>query len=326
MTTSQRTLAAVVVTFNRLDKLKDTVAALLANPPEHLHHLLVVDNASTDGTAAWLAECLAAPRDPRLEVLSLTTNTGGAGGFETGMRQLVQDHDPDWIAVMDDDGRPTPGALGMFHASQPEDWDAVASAVHYPDGRICPFNRPGMNPFGGGGGKPLHLGPETYDAPPRAVEVASFVGVFISRRAIQTVGYPDGRLFVYGDDHMYTLGISQAGLRMGFVPQIRFEHDCATFAGLEGRLQPIWKVYYYHRNLMLFYRQAAGPKFWLLLGPIMAKWALKARFYPGQRGVFTRLVTRAVRDAVTRRTGTDHAALLAETQTADIAPDMKKGR
>ncbi|RAK09289.1 GT2 family glycosyltransferase [Salipiger aestuarii] len=317
MSTSQRTLAAVVVTFNRLDKLKDTVAALLASPPEHLHHLLVVDNASTDGTAAWLA----GQSDPRLEALELPTNTGGAGGFEAGMRKLVQDHDPDWIAVMDDDGRPAPDALGMFHASRPEDWDAVVSAVRYPDGRICPFNRPGMNPFGGGR-KPLHLGPETYDGPPRAVEVASFVGVFVSRRAIRTVGYPDGGLFVYGDDHMYTLRITQAGLRMGFVPQIRFDHDCATFAGLEGRLQPIWKVYYYHRNLMLFYRQAAGPKFWFLLGPIVAKWALKTRFYRGQRRMFARLMARAVRDALRRRTGTDHAALLAKTQ----ASDLKKGR
>ncbi len=318
MSTSQRTLAAVVVTFNRLDKLKDTVAALLAAAPGHLQHLLVVDNASTDGTADWLAR----QDDPRLEVLRLAVNSGGAGGFEAGMRKLVQDHDPDWIAAMDDDGRPARGALACFHDSNPEDWDAVVSAVHYPDGRICPFNRPGMNPFGGGGRKPLHLGPDTYAGPPRAVEVASFVGFFVSRTAIARVGYPDGRLFVYGDDGMYTLRISQAGLRMGFLPQIRFEHDCATFAGLEGRLQPIWKVYYYHRNLMLFYRQAAGPKFWLLLGPIVAKWALKLRFYPGQRRMFARLMARAVRDALARRTGTDHAALLAQTRGAD----MKKGR
>lgn len=325
MTASQRTLAAVVVTFNRLDKLTDTVAALLAADADQLRHLLVVDNASTDGTADWLA----AQTDPRLEVLRLDTNTGGAGGFEAGMRRLMADHAPDWIAVMDDDGRPAPGALAAFHQIPAGAWDAVVSAVHYPDGRICPFNRPGMNPFAGGG--PLHLGPDSYDGPPRAVEVASFVGIFVSRRAIETVGYPDGSLFVYGDDGMYTLRIAQAGLRMGFVPQIRFVHDCGTFAGLEGRLQPAWKIYYYHRNLMLFYRQAAGLRFWVLLPPLLVKWALKGRHYPGQRRLFARLMTRAVRHALVRRTGTDHAALLAETEAAGEragkrAGDMKKGR
>ncbi|WP_371742131.1 glycosyltransferase [Citreicella sp. C3M06] len=321
MTASSRTLAAVVVTFNRLDKLKDTLAALLAVGPHQLHHLLVVDNACTDDTADWLAT----QGDPRLEVLRLTTNTGGAGGFEAGMRRVVRDHDPDWIVVMDDDGRPAPGALASFHQSASEDWEAVVSAVTYPDGRICPFNRPGMNPFAGGG--PLHLGPQAYDGPTRAVEIASFVGLFISRRAIQTVGYPDGSLFVYGDDGMYTLRITQAGLRMGFLPHIRFEHDCGTFAGLEGRLQPAWKIYYYHRNLMLFYRQAAGARFWFLLPPLLAKWALKVRLYPGQRRLFARLVARAVRHALVRRTGTDHAALLAETDRAtERAVELKKGR
>ena len=85
----------MVVTYNRLDKLKDTIAALLAAAPEHLHHLLVVDNASSDGTAQWLATL----DDPRLEVLRLKTNTGGAGGFEAGLRHLVWRHDPDWIAM-----------------------------------------------------------------------------------------------------------------------------------------------------------------------------------------------------------------------------------
>ena len=45
-------IAAVVVTHDRLDKLTVTVARLLDQPVDHV---IVVDNASTDGTAAWLA-------------------------------------------------------------------------------------------------------------------------------------------------------------------------------------------------------------------------------------------------------------------------------
>ena len=49
-------LAAVVVTYNRLDQLKITVARLLDSAADVLDRLVVVDNASTDDTARWLAE------------------------------------------------------------------------------------------------------------------------------------------------------------------------------------------------------------------------------------------------------------------------------
>ena len=48
-------LVAVVVTYNRLDKLKATLARLLESPASELAAVVVVDNASTDATAAWLA-------------------------------------------------------------------------------------------------------------------------------------------------------------------------------------------------------------------------------------------------------------------------------
>ena len=65
---SARRLVAVVVTYNRLNKLQDTVARLLEAAPADLAAVVVVDNASTDGTAAWLAN----QSDPRLDVVSLS--------------------------------------------------------------------------------------------------------------------------------------------------------------------------------------------------------------------------------------------------------------
>ena len=46
-------LAAVIVTYNRLDKLTKVIDALKAQtlPPDRI---LVIDNASTDGTGAYL--------------------------------------------------------------------------------------------------------------------------------------------------------------------------------------------------------------------------------------------------------------------------------
>ena len=315
-------LVGVVVTHNRLDKLKITLARLLAASDADLTAVLVVDNASDDGTADWLA---AQQTDPRLVVHRNAHNSGGAGGFEAGMRAAMAQFDPDWLVVMDDDARPAPGALTAFHEADNAGWDAVAAAVYYPDGGICEMNRPSRNPFWharaflrtalGGGRRGFHVSARDYDGPDMAVDVASFVGLFVSRAAVARVGYPDGSLFVYGDDGLYTLGLSRAGGRIRFAPQIRFEHDCSTFAGQKGgaggQFRPLWKVYYYHRNLLLLYRLAAGRWFWLVMLVILPKWLMKIRAHSGQRRVFLRLLGRAVRDGLLHRTGVDHAAILA---------------
>ena len=138
-----------------------------------------------------------------------------------------------------------------------------------------------------------------------AVDASTFVGFFVSRAAIARVGYPDGRLFVYGDDGLFTLTLSQTGAAIGFAPSIHFEHDCSTFSG--ARLTPLWKVYYYHRNLLLFYRQAGGWRFWPALAVLLPKWVAKLRHYPGEQGAFLRLLGYAVRDGLTGRLDATHA-------------------
>jgi len=306
-------IAALVVTHNRPRALSETLSRLLA---EELDRVTVVDNASTDATAEVLAE---AARDPRVEVLTLGRNLGGAGGFEHGLRHVSATLDPDWVVVMDDDARPEPGAIAAFRhqlrAGAWDGWDAVAAAVRYPDGRICDMNRPSVNPFwhprvflrtaAGGGRAAFHLPDAAYDGPVRAIDGASFVGLFLSRRAIALGGYPDGSLFIYGDDVLYTLGLSAAGGRIAFAPGIRFEHACSTFARGRKRHDPMWKVYYHHRNLLFVYRRAAGLWFWPVLLLILPKWLAKARHYDGpSRRRFLGLVGRAIRDGLLGRRGT----------------------
>ncbi len=55
-------LVAIVVTHNRLSQLKTTLKRLLESPAQHLHKIVVFNNASTDGTGSWLDH----QTDPRL--------------------------------------------------------------------------------------------------------------------------------------------------------------------------------------------------------------------------------------------------------------------
>lgn len=316
MNTAQRKLVAVVVTFNRLEKLKTTLARLFDAPASELAQVVVVDNLSTDGTREWLASLT----DSRLDLVLSDTNEGGAGGFSRGMRHAVRAHDPDWLVVMDDDGRPEPGALSAFHALPDDKWDAIAAAVYFPSGQICEMNRPSRNPFWrgreflktallGGGRGGFHLDPSEYEGLGASIDVTSFVGFFISRRAIEKIGYPDPSLFIYGDDGIYTLQLTAAGGRIGFEPGLRFEHDLTSFKGngevQRGRLAPMWKIYFYHRNLLILYRLAAGVFFWPAMLVILPKWLLNARHYGADKQRFRRLLRYAIRDGLRGRTSVE---------------------
>lgn len=307
-------LVAVVVTYDRLAQLKVTLARLLQSPKDQLHGIVVVDNCSRDGTAEWLAS----QNDPRLIHHRHDINRGGAGGFATGMRLATERFDPDWLVVMDDDARPAPGALTAFHAQDLSGCDGAAAAVYFPDGSICEMNRPSRNPFWHGrefwrslrrGRGGFHLSPKHYTSSETvAIDVTSFVGFFVSRRGIELAGYPDPALFLYADDGLYTLGLRRAGGRILFLPDVRFEHDCSTFgAHQRGRFRPLWKVYYYHRNLLMLYRLAAGWMFVPVLLLILPRWLMKARAHPGERLRFLKLMGLAVRDGLLQRTDVDHA-------------------
>jgi len=52
-------ITVLVVTYNRKELLRNCLAALLAQTAK-VEHLVIVDNASTDGTAEWLREWMPA--------------------------------------------------------------------------------------------------------------------------------------------------------------------------------------------------------------------------------------------------------------------------
>lgn len=303
-------LVAVVVTHNRLAQLHVTIARLLASHPDVLSKIIVVDNASQDGTTQWLK----GHNDPRVCPIFLDKNIGGAGGFEAGIRQATEVEMAEWVVVMDDDARPCVGAFEAFVAQGPSA-DVVSAAVFYPDGTICEMNRPTLNPFRrprvflrtifGKGPEAYHIPNAAYnDTTAREIDQTSFVGLFIPRRAIEQIGYPDPSLFIYGDDVLYTMALREAGYSMSFDPNIRFEHDCSTFdKNAKPRFEPMWKAYYAYRNRLFMYRKAAGPLFfWPLFVLVAATWCALSTRYRGNRKTYFRVLFTALRHGALNQT------------------------
>ncbi|MGA7149361.1 MAG: glycosyltransferase, partial [Microbacterium sp.] len=133
------TVTAVVVTFNRLDLLRRLVAALREVP--ELDEILIIDNASTDGTGAWLVEASASDG---VLARSLAHNTGGAGGFAEGLSWAME-RGADLAWLMDDDGLPDPDCLTRLleHDGTLDFWGPAVLAEHDQE-RLCfPIRLPG---------------------------------------------------------------------------------------------------------------------------------------------------------------------------------------
>lgn len=187
------TVCAVVVTHNRCALLMECLRRLQrqTRPPDQL---LVVDNASTDETAAMLAE------HPGIEVLALRTNVGGAGGFAHGMRRAYE-QGCEWIWLLDDDTLADERCLEALLAGAhraPKRPSLMASVVRWRDSRLHPMNYPWLRlsrrgEFAQAAGAGLAL-----------IRTASFVSMMVPREAVARHGLPPTHYFVWVDDIQYT--------------------------------------------------------------------------------------------------------------------------
>jgi len=227
-------LCVIIVTFNRLEQLK---LALAAYCHPSVAQLVVVNNASNDGTADYLAQ-YAAASDTQVDVLNLPENTGGAGGFAAGIDYARQHSSADWLVLADDDAYPAADALDRFAehwANQAGEAAIVASAVYLPDGDICKMNTPVAQASWWGSLRniitrrsPSAVATQCYQQrQPLNVMAASFVGMFISLRAVKASGLtPPAHYFLYWDDIAYCLDMGAAGYSVQFDPRIHYIHAC----------------------------------------------------------------------------------------------------
>jgi rhamnopyranosyl-N-acetylglucosaminyl-diphospho-decaprenol beta-1,3/1,4-galactofuranosyltransferase len=210
-------IVAVVVTFNRIPLLRRLVERLVET--EGLAEILVVDNASTDGTGEWLA---AQPVPVR--TLTLPENRGGAGGFQAGLERAVADG-ADLVWLMDDDGIPEPDCLKVLLDHHDTDggfdfWGPAVLAEQDPC-RLCfPIRLPGR-------AQVVH-GMSEVEAAARdgviADVVIPFNGVLVTRDLVERIGTPRADFFIWGDDVEYLWRARAAGARTGTVVAARFLH------------------------------------------------------------------------------------------------------
>lgn len=289
-------LGAVIVTYNRRDLLLDCLRANLAQL-EPLDIVVVVDNASTDGTPEAL-EASGMLGDARVRYHRLSSNLGGAGGFSFGL-QAAFDAGCEWIWLMDDDAIPEPDALKQLleHLPKTEKPPVLASQVINAAGKTDTCHRSRMQQsFLCTDDVPL----EEYEKDTFEADAATFVGPLFHRTHVGTCGLPRADFFIYYDDLEYTYRIRRAGYPLIVVPQSRINHLDALHIGVAAMRERSWdwRLYYKIRNRIYWIRQL-GAKRILIIGyliPLFRELLTDIVRYAPRKNARARLLFRAFWD------------------------------
>jgi rhamnopyranosyl-N-acetylglucosaminyl-diphospho-decaprenol beta-1,3/1,4-galactofuranosyltransferase len=238
---------AVIVTYNRRELLLEALAAVRSQSREP-EQVIVVDNASTDGTAAAVRR-----GHPSVRLAELTRNTGGAGGFAAGAA-LALAAGADLIWFMDDDTVPEPdallellGARSRYPGPPPA---LVASRVVWTDGRAHPMNTPRV--------KPLATKPELRAAATAGclpIRSASFVSVLVDAGLCRQRGLPQADYFLWNDDFEFTTRLLRGNTGLLCPPSVAV-HKTAGFGGADA--DPGERFFYEVRNKIWTLRSGAS--------------------------------------------------------------------
>jgi GT2 family glycosyltransferase len=232
-TLGERRIGVVVPNWNGAAFIGATLDAL-AGQSRVPDEVVVVDNGSTDGSCAMLAD-----RYPRIRVVRLPRNTGFGRAANAGLRASTAD----LVVVLNNDARPRRDWLATL-LDQPDDpqvwaWGSVlvtpAGAVesagdHYDPGGYA------YKMAAGAGLEELPAAPYDVFAPPGACPL-------VRRDVVLGLGGYAHLFFLYYEDVDLAYRALLAGYRAVVVPGAVVEHDLARSSG--GRSRP-W--FYIGRN------------------------------------------------------------------------------
>lgn len=205
--------------------------------------IIVVDNASSDGTRQMLQDEFADAL-----VVALEVNQGGAGGFHEGIAAGCREG-ADWLWLLDDDSFPRPSALAELLGAL-ERLDGLpepallSSRVEWRDGEPHPMNEPTVRRR-----DPQLLvdGARKGLLPLRAT---TFVSLLLAREAVEREGLPRRDFFWQADDIEYTARVLRHAPGY-FVPHSVVEHRTPS----KETSPPDDRRFYYHvRNTVFMLR------------------------------------------------------------------------
>jgi N-acetylglucosaminyl-diphospho-decaprenol L-rhamnosyltransferase len=255
VTSPATSVAIVIVSFNTHDDLAGCLSSLTAHPPATPQQIVVVDNASTDGSADLVSATW-----PEIRVIRNETNVGFARATNQGIRATTSD----LVLLLNSDTIVPSGSVDALCAALLSAPQAAAVGPRLVDrsglaelsfGRmISPWNELRQKTLGwlsvAGPAWARHR-LQAWITVQRYADWVSGACLLVRRRSAEDAGLLDERFFMYGEDVDFCATLRANGGRILFVPAIQVVH----LRGRSSRATPAATMAAYRRSQVAFYQK-----------------------------------------------------------------------
>lgn len=235
-TAMNKTVCAVMVTYNRLESLKTALANYFDQTVQPAA-LIIVDNCSTDGTIEYLKTL---QNQDNIHCLFSPSNQGAGSGLSKAMTYGLELMNPDYFWMIEDD---------TYYKK-----DALADLL-----RCIETSSYGMISLKGFkynfGSTVTVVGNSQLQPIPSALLDGSLVKAEIIRK----IGPPKKEYFMMCDDYEFSLRLKKNGYKIGL---INIQSADYLHLGGDGKFTPatLWRGYYSSRNHLLILREYFSVK------------------------------------------------------------------
>lgn len=237
----------VVVTYNRETLLRECISRI-EQQTIRAGKVIIVNNASTDGTAAYLKSLN--EQSEIYHIINCRENVGGAGGFAAGIKAAM-DIGTECVLIIDDDAMLAADYMEKLLKAreQHQEYQAFAGSVKV-EGKIDTYHRKTLSKKGF---FLQNCEEDLYKQEYFECDIASFCGMLVDSEVIEKIGLPHADYFIWHDDTEYSLRIKKHS-KFLVVPGAELNHKTKINATTYPRRYE-WKDYYAVRNRILFVRE-----------------------------------------------------------------------
>ncbi len=240
-------ISVVIVTWNGRRHLDTCLPALGAQ--QHVDfEVVLVDNASTDGTVAHVTTAY-----PWVRIVPLAENRGFAGGNNAGVRAATGRY----VALLNNDTRPDPRWLGTLRRAidtDPACGIVTSRVVYMHDPETLDSAGDGMTRWGGAF-KRGHGQPASAFATSGEVFAACGAACLLSRALFEELGGFDEDFFVSHEDVDLSYRAQLGGYRCRYVADAIVHHVGSATMGPQSGLA----IFHGQRNLEWVYVKNTPP-------------------------------------------------------------------
>lgn len=249
MTNRRILVTVIVVTWNARELLQSCLSSLATQTmPRDEFQILVVDNASEDGTSAYLAE-----EHPDVTVITSPSNVGFAGGVAFGLQRVTSPY----VVLLNNDAEADPGMLAAFidafaRCSDEEHVGAITGKVLLADTGLINSTGNMVSRTGRGYDRDWR---QPDDGRRQGGEVFGLCGAATAVRtaALADVGGIDPDLFLYYEDTDLSWRLRAAGWTVRYEPSAIARHRHAASSGAGSPAFHYWN----ERNSMIVFTRHA---------------------------------------------------------------------